>query len=136
MRLPWKQLSRNNLFNRETAAEPINSPGHDDPDLVEGEGAEAKNGMTANLAWAARTDVGLVRGHNEDSFLAFAPTFAVCDGMGGHAAGEVASSIAVSVIQDKAPAHADDLLLGAAIESANSAVIEEWASGEGKAGMC
>ena len=76
-----------------------------------------------------------MRGHNEDSFLAQAPVFCVSDGMGGHAAGEVASSIAVSTIAEKAPTHADDLLLGAAVESANTAVIEGAATGKGKPGM-
>lgn len=114
---------------------PVNSPGHDDPVVTEGAGAQTKSGKTATLAWAARTDVGLVRSHNEDSFLAQAPTFAVSDGMGGHAAGEVASAIAVATIAEHAPAHADDLLLGAAIESANSAVIEGAITGKGKTGM-
>ena len=115
--------------------EPVNSPGHDDPSLSEGAEAQCRNGVTASLKWAARTDVGKVRAHNEDSFLALAPTFAVSDGMGGHAAGEVASAIAVSVISKNAPAHADDLLLGAAIEKANAAVIEGAATGKGKPGM-
>lgn len=119
----------------DSGQEPVNSPGHDDPTLTEGAGAETLNGKNSALSWAARTDVGLVRGHNEDSFLALAPTFAVCDGMGGHAAGEVASAIAVATISEKAPSHADDLLLGAAVESANAAVIEGAATGKGKVGM-
>jgi len=55
--------------------------------------------------------------------------------MGGHAAGEVASAIAVRTIASHAPEHADDMLLGAAIEAANEAVIQGAANGEGKPGM-
>lgn len=133
--LRWKARSRRQDEGLETPQEPINSPGHDDPRVTEGAGAQVRSGSTATLSWAARTDVGLARGHNEDSFLAQAPTFAVCDGMGGHAAGEVASAIAVSTIAEEAPAHADDLLLGAAIESANAAVMDGAEAGRGKQGM-
>lgn len=133
--LPWHLISRHRHEHGEASQAPVNSPGHDDPQVTEGAGAQTLSGTTSQLAWAARTDVGLMRGHNEDSFLALAPTFAVSDGMGGHAAGEVASAIAVSVIAENAPTHADDLLLGAAVESANSAVIEGAATGKGKPGM-
>lgn len=133
--LPWRLLSREQADEPQADQAPVNSPGHDDPSVTAGVGAQTSHGATANLSWAARTDVGLMRGHNEDSFLALAPTFAVSDGMGGHAAGEVASAIAVSTIADKAPGHADDLLLGAAVESANAAVIEAAAEGKGKIGM-
>ena len=136
------ELSRKNITEAQalldeqgTGQVPVSSPGHDDPTVVEGDHTQTLSGTTPTLSWAARTDVGLVRGHNEDSFLAQAPTFAVCDGMGGHAAGEVASSIAVATIAEHAPSHADDLLLGAAIESANSAVIEGAAMGKGNIGM-
>lgn len=50
---------------------------------------------SVRLAFAARTDVGLVRATNEDSVLTREPVFVVADGMGGHDAGEVASAIAV-----------------------------------------
>lgn len=103
---------------------------------VEGrDGSDAVSGRDAFVAWGARSDVGLVRSHNEDSFLLRAPLFAVCDGMGGHAAGEVASSLAVDTIAAKAPAIADDTLLGAAVEAANVAIIDGAEAGVGKPGM-
>ena len=92
-------------------------------------------GASTSLMWGARSDVGCVRSHNEDSYLVQSPLFAVCDGMGGHAAGEVASAIAVETISKTAPRAADPALLGAAVEAANAAVIEAAVNGLGKPGM-
>lgn len=134
----WHQPHRVNLADmlpRHPQEEPVNSPGHDTIPVENREGAETRSGHTERLSWGARTDIGLVRSHNEDSFLVQPPLFAVCDGMGGHAAGEVASSIAVQTIGAQAPIHADDILLGAAVEAANAAVIEGAATGKGKPGM-
>jgi PPM family protein phosphatase len=54
--------------------------------------------MTLALHCAARTDRGRVRSHNEDAVLATPRMAAVADGVGGHAAGEVASAAAISAL--------------------------------------
>ena len=46
-----------------------------------------------SLHWAARSETGHVRSHNEDSLVALPGVFAVADGMGGHEAGDVASRL-------------------------------------------
>ena len=76
-------------------------------DLSSRPGSDSESGSNHFLAWGSRTDVGLIRDHNEDSYLCRPPLFAVSDGMGGHAAGEVASSIAIHAIAQEAPAHAE-----------------------------
>lgn len=59
--------------------------------------------MTLVMRYAARSDVGLVRSNNEDSVYAGARLLALADGMGGHAAGEVASQLVIAAL-----AHLDD----------------------------
>ncbi len=115
--------------------EPVEAPGRAILPVENRVGADAVSGSNHFISWGCRSDVGLVRGHNEDSFIVRTPLFVVSDGMGGHAAGEVASSIAVETIGAQAPAEADDILLGAAVEAANLAIIKGAEEGRGKPGM-
>jgi PPM family protein phosphatase len=55
--------------------------------------------VTLALRYAVRSDRGLVRGNNEDSVYAGPRLLVIADGMGGHAAGEVASKIAVAAVE-------------------------------------
>lgn len=110
------------------------------------------------------TDTGLVREHNEDSFFIspVEPLYVVADGMGGHNSGEVASRLAVEVIESfyhrtagkesvdllqrsgrglwpfakkKRTVGYEELRLETAIQEANRRIIEEAGKDEAKQGM-
>ncbi|WP_241156052.1 Stp1/IreP family PP2C-type Ser/Thr phosphatase [Adlercreutzia sp. ZJ154] len=90
---------------------------------------------TSVRQFGSRTDIGCVREHNEDSLVVQPPLYAVCDGMGGHAAGEVASEIAVEILSRRSPRVPDAEGLGQAVEEANLAIIRAAQNGMGKHGM-
>lgn len=94
-----------------------------------------KSGIDQDIRYGCRTDIGQVREHNEDSLLAESPLFVVADGMGGHAAGEVASEIAIESMRDHAPRYADCDKLAKAVEKANEEIIKAALEGKGKEGM-
>ncbi|MGE0546359.1 MAG: protein phosphatase 2C domain-containing protein [Kofleriaceae bacterium] len=110
----------------------------------------------ASIVGAATTHVGKVREHNEDAHYLDADLgiFLVCDGMGGHAAGEVASDIAINTLRER---WSDDVtqnaseqwlsegtpeakkhMLGivrAGVVAAHEAILAEAARDDMKAGM-
>lgn len=67
-----------------------------------GQAGMLEKGGAVPIQMGGRSDSGRQRDHNEDSLLAIpeAGLFAVADGMGGHEAGEVASALALSALQE------------------------------------
>ena len=77
--------------------------------------------MTLVARHGALTDIGLHRKTNEDTFVVQPPLYAVCDGMGGANAGEVASGLAAETLAAEV---AEGTPLLAAAEAANAAVFQ------------
>ena len=76
------------------------------------------------IRYGAASDVGMVRPANQDSYLITSSSFAVADGMGGHAAGEVASQLALAAFRDDLPSAPSEDALRGAVSAANRAVYE------------
>lgn len=102
------------------------------------------------LAAAELTDVGRRRERNQDNVIHFVPTeddvlerrgalFVVCDGMGGHAAGEIASDIGVRTIREEyfREVGSEDVIsaLARAIRAANAAIFEHARDNASHSGM-
>jgi len=118
------------------------------PDPDEGNGPLRASGTFAKFAFGLVSETGPLRDHNEDCAGAFVstapddswdrgPVFVLADGMGGHAAGEVASRLAVDTIIERWT-KADPLVppsgLRSAVRAANEEIMDT-AREPGKRGM-
>ena len=136
------------------------------PQLADASEPSSHVGGAIRVNLFARTDVGQIREHNEDNFLVadlssrtrgmlesnrlarlgrHGTLFAVCDGMGGAAAGEIASQLAVDIVyermvdglHDEAPFSRDELArrLVHAIEAAGLRIFQEAKLDRSRRGM-
>lgn len=94
------------------------------------------HGTALRVRSGSATHVGRVRDHNEDALLARGMVFAVADGMGGHAAGEVASRIVIDALDDlveEPPARTEDV--SEALREANRRILDSQADSPEQRGM-
>src|SRR4029453_442480 len=83
--------------------------------------------MTLQLSYVAYSDIGLMRKNNQDSGYASPHLLVVADGMGGAAAGDLASAVAIDTIRKvESPTTGEDMLaaLALAIDQANDKIAE------------
>jgi protein phosphatase len=94
--------------------------------------------VNLGLRFGARSDVGLLRSGNEDAMYAGPRLLAVADGMGGHAAGEVASRVAIETVaplDDDLPGSDLITALRESVETANGYLRDMVAADSALEGM-
>ncbi len=95
--------------------------------------------MAIALRYAARSDVGLIRANNQDSAYAGPHLLVIADGMGGHAGGDIASSLAVAELAaldgESIGSPEAQSRLAHAISAANARLLDRVAADPVLAGM-
>lgn len=90
--------------------------------------------MKTAVRWGSATHQGRVRGHNEDAVLAGPQVFAVADGMGGYAGGEIASALTVTMLASTVGDQPTPLSVRSALTQSNTAIVERGLA-QGTPGM-
>ncbi len=127
----WDQVERETSARRELAAFLIGYLSGKDAVMQEAQG-------TLAIRYAVRSETGLRREDNEDSAYAGSRLLAVADGMGGHAAGEVASATVIEALKPlDTQIPAGELLnaLDHAVRGASGALADKVSSDPALAGM-
>jgi serine/threonine protein phosphatase PrpC len=99
-------------------------------------GADTGLNQPVQIEAGAASDTGRVRESNEDAWVVLGHLFAVADGMGGHAAGEVASELAVAALRrlaDRPTLTVEDVR--EALAEANRSIVAEGRADRRKAGL-
>lgn len=128
----WEQVETETTARRELAAFLIGYLSGKDTDMT------GTTPEELTIRYSVRSDIGLVREDNEDAAYAGSRLLAVADGMGGHAAGEIASAAAIAALRPLDTAvPSGELLnaLGHAVRRAEGSLHDAVTADPSKAGL-